>query len=249
MPNRAFIGIGSNLGDRAANYREAISRIAQIPQTRVVRQSSIYETEPVGDLKGAFLNGVIEIETELSPDALMRRLLGIERIMGRKRVRGRKPARGKYRPRIIDLDLLFFNKETIDTRTLTVPHPRLHERLFVLAPMSELAPTLIHPKLNKSISEMMASLKSPYRVTLARFAAPARSRIALSDLHRAGSALAMLSFPARGSTVSLIALPGDDRDETAHRISCLSWRQQRAGNHRRVQRRQARWRPTGGHLQ
>ncbi len=168
MPNRAFIGIGSNLGDRAANYREAISRIAQIPQTRVVRQSSIYETEPVGDLKGAFLNGVIEIETELSPDALMRRLLGIERIMGRKRVRGRKPARGKYRPRIIDLDLLFFNKETIDTRTLTVPHPRLHERLFVLAPMSELAPTLIHPKLNKSISEMMASLKSPYRVTLAR---------------------------------------------------------------------------------
>ncbi len=168
MPNRAFIGIGSNLGDRAANYREAISRIAQIPQTRVVRQSSIYETEPVGDLKGAFLNGVIEIETDLSPDALMRRLLGIERIMGRKRVRGRKPARGKYRPRIIDLDLLFFNKETIETRMLTVPHPRLHERLFVLAPMSELAPTLIHPKLNKSISEMMASLKSPYRVTLAR---------------------------------------------------------------------------------
>jgi len=168
MPNRAFIGIGSNLGDRAANYREAIQRIAQIPQTRVVRQSSIYETEPVGDLKGAFLNGVIEVETELAADVLMRRLLAIERVMGRKRVRGRKPTRGKYRPRIIDLDLLFFNKETIDTRAVTVPHPRLQERLFVLAPMSELAPTLIHPKLNKSISEMMASLKSPFRVTLAR---------------------------------------------------------------------------------
>jgi 2-amino-4-hydroxy-6-hydroxymethyldihydropteridine diphosphokinase len=168
MPNRAFIGIGSNLGDRAANYREAIQRIAQIPQTRVVRQSSIYETEPVGDLKGAFLNGVIEVETEINADLLMRRLLGIERVMGRKRVRGRKPARGKYRPRIIDLDLLFFNKETIDTRAVTVPHPRLQERLFVLAPMSELAPTLIHPKLNKSISEMMAALKSPFRVTLAR---------------------------------------------------------------------------------
>ena len=168
MPNRAFIGIGSNLGDRAANYREAIQRIAQIPQTRVVRQSSIYETEPVGDLKGAFLNGVIEVETEINADLLMRRLLGIERVMGRKRVRGRKPARGKYRPRIIDLDLLFFNKETIDTRAVTVPHPRLQERLFVLAPMSELAPTLIHPKLNNSISEMMAALKSPYRVTLAR---------------------------------------------------------------------------------
>lgn len=168
MPHRAFIGIGSNLGDRAANYREAIQRIAQIPQTRVVRQSSIYETEPVGDLKGAFLNGVVEVETELGAEALMRRLLTIERVMGRKRVRGRKPARGKYRPRIIDLDLLFFNKETIETRTLSVPHPRLQERLFVLAPMSELAPTLIHPKLNKSISELMATLKSPYRVTLAR---------------------------------------------------------------------------------
>jgi len=168
MPHRAFIGIGSNLGDRAANYREAIQRIAQIPQTRVVRQSSIYETEPVGDLKGAFLNGVVEVETELGAEALMRRLLTIERVMGRKRVRGRKPARGRYRPRIIDLDLLFFNKETIETRTLSVPHPRLQERLFVLAPMSELAPTLIHPKLNKSISELMASLKSPYRVTLAR---------------------------------------------------------------------------------
>jgi 2-amino-4-hydroxy-6-hydroxymethyldihydropteridine diphosphokinase len=168
MPHRAFIGLGSNLGDRAANYREAIARIAQIPHTRVVRQSSIYETEPVGNLKGAFLNGVVEVETEIAPDALMRRLLAIERVMGRKRVRGRKPARGKYRPRIIDLDLLFFNKETIETRTLTVPHPRLQERLFVLAPMSELAPALIHPKLNQSISEMMAALKSPYRVTLAR---------------------------------------------------------------------------------
>lgn len=178
MPNRAFIGIGSNLGDRAANYREAIQRIAQIPQTRVVRQSSIYETDPVGGLKGAFLNGVIEVETEINAELLMRRLLGIERVMGRRRVRGRKPARGKYRPRIIDLDLLFFNKETIDTRAVTIPHPRLQERLFVLAPMSELAPTLIHPKLNKSISEMMAALKSPFRVTLARadLLRPARKR-------------------------------------------------------------------------
>ena len=96
MPNRAFIGIGSNLGDRAANYREAIQRIAQIPQTRVVRQSSIYETEPVGDLKGAFLNGVIEVETEINADLLMRRLLGIERVMGRKRVRGRRAIKREF---------------------------------------------------------------------------------------------------------------------------------------------------------
>lgn len=142
--------------------------MAAIPDTRVVRQSSIYETEPVGDLKGAFLNGVIEVETEIGAEVLMRRLLAIERIMGRKRVKGRKQTRGKYRARIIDLDLLFFNKETIDTRTVKVPHPRLHERRFVLAPMSELAPALIHPKLNASISEMLAGLKSPFRVTLAR---------------------------------------------------------------------------------
>lgn len=169
MPNRAFIGIGTNLGDRAANYREAIARIAGLPDTRVVRQSSLYETEPVGDIKGQFINGVIEIETEMTADALMRRLLAIERLMGRKRVPGRKPAkRTKYQPRVIDLDLLFFNKETIDTRTLKVPHPRLHERRFVLAPMAELAPALIHPKLNVSISDLLAAHKSPYRVSLAR---------------------------------------------------------------------------------
>ena len=181
MPHRAFIGIGTNLGDRAANYREAVKRIAELPNTRVMRQSSIYETEPVGDIKGAFINGVIEVDTALAPDGLMRRLLGIERAMGRKRVRGKKPAssRAKYRPRIIDLDLLFFDNEIIDTRMLKIPHPRLQERRFVLAPMSELAPALIHPKLNASISELLAALKSPYRVTLAR-----------ADLLRAPSAAA-----------------------------------------------------------
>jgi 2-amino-4-hydroxy-6-hydroxymethyldihydropteridine diphosphokinase len=169
MPNRVFIGIGTNLGDRVANFREAIQRIGTLPASRVVRQSSIYETEPVGEVKGAFLNGVIEVETELGAEALMRRLLLIERLMGRKRVKGRRAGgRGKYRPRVIDLDLLFFNKEVIETRSLQVPHPRLHERRFVLAPLSELAPAMIHPKLNASISELLAALKSANRVTLMR---------------------------------------------------------------------------------
>src|SRR5712692_2102889 len=124
MPHRAFIGIGTNLGDRLANYREAIERIGKLPDCRVLRQSSTYETEPVGNVKGAFLNAVIEVETELAADALMKKLLAIERLMGRKRVRGRKAGgRGKYKPRIIDLDLLFFDKEVIDTRPLKVPHP------------------------------------------------------------------------------------------------------------------------------
>jgi len=174
MPNRAYIGIGTNLGDRATNYREAIQRIATLADTRVVRQSSIYESEPVGDVigdikGGFFLNGVIEIETEFMADALMRRLLGIERQLGRRRPAGRRPAsRTRYRPRIIDLDLLFFNKEVINSRALQLPHPRLHERRFVLAPMSELAPALIHPKLNVSISDLLADLKAPQRVSLAR---------------------------------------------------------------------------------
>lgn len=169
MPHRAFIGIGTNLGDRAANYRESIERISGLAGTRIVRQSSIYETEPVGDIKGPFLNGVVEIETELAADTLMRRLLAIERVMGRRRTAGRRSAaRTRYRPRVIDLDLLFFDNEVIQARSLTLPHPRLHERRFVLAPMAELAPALIHPKLNESISGLLAALKSPHRVTLAR---------------------------------------------------------------------------------
>ena len=86
MPHRAFIGIGTNLGDRLANYLEALERIGKLRQTRVVRQSSIYETEPVGDVAGGpFLNGAVEVETELPSELLMHQLLAIERSMGRKR--------------------------------------------------------------------------------------------------------------------------------------------------------------------
>jgi 2-amino-4-hydroxy-6-hydroxymethyldihydropteridine diphosphokinase len=169
MPNRAFIGIGSNLGDRAANYREALVRITALPESRIVRQSSIYETEPVGEIKGAFLNGAIEVETELGAEALMRRLLAMERAMGRKRApASRKSVKPAARPRTIDLDLLFFNNEVLETPTLTVPHPRLHERRFVLVPMVELAPALIHPKSNKTISDLLVNIKAPQRVALAR---------------------------------------------------------------------------------
>jgi 2-amino-4-hydroxy-6-hydroxymethyldihydropteridine diphosphokinase len=169
MPHRAFIGIGTNLGDRLANYLEALERIGKLRQTRIVRQSSIYETEPVGEVVGPFLNGAVEVETELGAEVLMQQLLAVERAMGRKRVRMPKgTARARYKPRIIDLDLLFFDKELIDTPKLTVPHPRLHERRFVLVPISELAPALIHPRLNVSISELLAGLKSTQRVVLMR---------------------------------------------------------------------------------
>ena len=168
MPHRAFIGIGTNLGDRAANFRDAIKRIGALPSTRVVRQSSIYETEPVGDIQGFFLNGVIEADTALLAEELLRSLLAIERSMGRKRPLAAKRTRTADQARVIDLDLLFFENQITNTPALQLPHARLHERRFVLAPMAELAPTLIHPILKKSISEMLAGLKSPYRVALAR---------------------------------------------------------------------------------
>jgi 2-amino-4-hydroxy-6-hydroxymethyldihydropteridine diphosphokinase len=163
MPHRAFIGIGSNLGDRKANYFEAIDRIQKIAGTRVLKQSSLYESEPLGDAKTWFVNGVVELETECGADDLLKRLLQIETAMGRKRVRGKR-----WGSRIIDLDILFFDSEIINKRNLKVPHPELQNRRFVLLPLSELAPQLVHPKLAASISELLATLKDHKKIHLLR---------------------------------------------------------------------------------
>jgi len=163
MPHRAFIGIGSNLGDRKANYFEAIDRIQKIPGTRVLKQSSLYESEPLGDAKTWFVNGVVELDTECGADELLKRLLQIETAMGRKRVRGKR-----WGSRIIDLDILFFNSEIINKRNLKVPHPELQNRRFVLLPLSELAPQLVHPKLTASVSELLAALKDHKKIHLLR---------------------------------------------------------------------------------
>ena len=163
MPHRAFIGIGSNLGDRKANFLEAIDRIQKIPGTRIVKQSSLYESEPLGDAKTWFVNAVVELETECGADELLKRLKQIETAMGRKRVRGKR-----WGSRVIDLDILFFDNEIINKRTLKVPHPELHNRRFVLAPLSELAPQLIHPKLSASVSELLAGVKDTKKIHLLR---------------------------------------------------------------------------------
>jgi 2-amino-4-hydroxy-6-hydroxymethyldihydropteridine diphosphokinase len=163
MPHRAFIGIGSNLGDRKANFLEAIDRIRKLAGTRIVKQSSLYESEPHGDAKTWFVNAVIEIETDASADELLKRLKSIETAMGRKRVRGKR-----WGSRIMDLDILFFNSEIINKRTLRVPHPELHNRRFVLLPLSELAPQLIHPKFATSVSEMVAGVKDTKKIHLLR---------------------------------------------------------------------------------
>ena len=163
MPHRAYIGIGSNLGDRRANCREARQRIEQLANTRVLKESSLYESEPHGDAKTWFANSVIEIETELSAPDLLKRLKAIETTMGRKRVRGKR-----WGSRIIDLDILLFDMEKIEKRNLKVPHPELPNRRFVLVPLSELAPQLIHPGLNLSISMLLATCKDTKKVQLMR---------------------------------------------------------------------------------
>ncbi len=163
MPHRAFIGIGSNLGDRKANFLEAIDRIQKVPHTRIVKQSSLYESEPHGDAKTWFVNAVVELETECNADELLKRLKQIETAMGRKRVRGKR-----WGSRIMDLDILFFDNEIINKRTLKVPHPELQNRRFVLAPLSELAPQFVHPKLSASVSELLAGLKDSKKIHLLR---------------------------------------------------------------------------------
>jgi 2-amino-4-hydroxy-6-hydroxymethyldihydropteridine diphosphokinase len=161
MPHRVHIGIGSNLGDRRANALEAITRVAELPGTRVVRSSSLYESEPHGDATTWFVNGVIEIETDLLPDALLKRLQAIEETMGRRRVKGKK-----WGNRVIDLDILFFDGQTIAKKHLKVPHPRLPERRFVLLPLAELAPQVVHPQLGQSVSSLLATTKDTRRVML-----------------------------------------------------------------------------------
>ena len=159
MPHRVFIGIGSNLGDRRANCREARRRLDELPKTRVVKESSLYESEPHGNATRWFGNSVVEVETELIPTDLLKRLKQIEEEMGRKRVKGKR-----WGSRIIDLDILFYNNEIIAKRNLKVPHPELPNRRFVLVPLSELAPQLIHPGLNASVSELLATTKDRKKI-------------------------------------------------------------------------------------
>ncbi len=161
MPHRVYIGIGSNLGDRRANSLEAIERVGKLPGTRVVRTSSLYESEPLGDAKTWFVNGVIEVETELAPEALLKKLKAIEEAMGRRRVAGKR-----WGSRVIDLDILLCDQEVINKRTLKVPHPELHKRRFVLMPLAELAPHVVHPQLGQSISALLATVQDDKRVML-----------------------------------------------------------------------------------
>ncbi len=146
---KVILGLGTNLGDREANLRSAVGRIKEDIGT-IVHLSSVYETEPWGfSAEDLFLNMVAEVETNLKPSGLLGRILMIEAEMGRLR-------QGKgYSSRIIDIDILFFGKRIIDLPGLVVPHPKLHERRFVLVPLCEIEPDLVHPVLKKDIKTLL----------------------------------------------------------------------------------------------
>lgn len=146
-----YLSLGSNLGDRDKNLRTALAALADA-KVRVTRVSSFYETEPV-DLREQpwFLNCAVQAKTELSPFELLHALRGIESQMGSKKL----VAKG---PRLIDLDILLYGNETIDIPELQVPHPRMLQRKFVLAPLAEIAPNLKHPRWEGTASELVAKV-------------------------------------------------------------------------------------------
>lgn len=149
----AYLSLGSNLGNREANLRDAIKALGQIGN--MLKCSSFIETEP-WHFKSphSFLNVAVCIETELAPLPLLEATQEIEHNMGRQR----KTQDGQYQDRLIDIDILFYGGQVIEHPRLQIPHPLLHQRLFVLQPLSEIAPSFVHPLLNKTVLELEQSL-------------------------------------------------------------------------------------------
>lgn len=162
MSHKAYVAIGTNLGDRLGNYRKALAKIDELTDTRVTRRSSLYESEPHGNARNWFLNGVVEISTEIDSRQLLKDLLRIETELGRKREKSKK----KSVSRVIDLDIVLFDNETIDSRNLKIPHPQMPNRRFVLLPLSELVPAAVHPILGVSISALLATTEDTGKVLL-----------------------------------------------------------------------------------
>jgi len=149
---KAFIGLGSNLGERESMIRQALEALSGLPETELVRASSLYDTEPVGDVdQPNFLNAVAQLETDLPASQLLWNLQLIEKRLGRERTR-------RWGPRVIDLDLLLYGDETIEEENLRVPHPELTRRAFVLVPLVELEPLLVHPGTGETMLSHLSKL-------------------------------------------------------------------------------------------
>jgi 2-amino-4-hydroxy-6-hydroxymethyldihydropteridine diphosphokinase len=151
MKKMVYLSLGSNLGDRENHLREAISRLQDMGVIR--RISAFYETQPVEvqTEQPWFLNCALAMETELAPLAFLGRMLAVEQSMGRIRTEPKGP-------RTIDIDILFFGNDVLDTPELTVPHPAMHQRRFVLEPLGEIAPAVVHPVLKRTVRELLDSL-------------------------------------------------------------------------------------------
>lgn len=158
--HQVYIGIGSNVGNKRENFFEAVERVSKLPDTRVLKESSLYESEPLGDAKDWYVNGAIEIETKFKPDALLEKFKNIERAMGRKKVKK------KWGARIIDLDILLYDSAVVKKKTLRIPHPEMANRKFVLIPLSEIAPQVVHPILGVTISELLINVKDDKKIHL-----------------------------------------------------------------------------------
>ena len=149
----AFIGLGSNLGDRENNLNQAVQALATLPQTRVMQVSKWQETEPIGGPpQGKYLNGVVQLETLQNALTLLYDLQDIEHTLGRPK------EHAHWGPRIIDLDLLSYDELILQTPALTVPHPRIQERRFVLASLAEIAPNWRHTTLGKTASQLLTEV-------------------------------------------------------------------------------------------